>query len=265
MPDNNLFQNGQNNNSNNQNVDDGFEGDLSFDDLFLGSDEEIIPIQQRQPQETNQNQNQGQNQPTQTQNQYDQEITSLKNQLAQVTQFIIQSQQQNQQVQQQQNYPDPTQGRPMREWINEDGAENIMAGLITNIIKQAVQPMLQPLTPVVQNYQQQVAQQNQVGQLMQKYPDMQQVIGKNPDVARQIYQQTGGNVEAVYFALKQMSQQPNRNQQVDPQSLQNMRNMQQNYQVANNNGVAVNNGNSRIPKSPKEAARMAISEFGFRN
>lgn len=255
---NNLFQNEQNNN----NVDDGFEGDLSFDDLFLGNDDEIIPIQQRQAQQP---QTQEQPQTTQPQNPYEQEITGLKAQLNQLTQFIIQNQQQNQAQQQQQNYPDPTQGRPMREWINEDGAENIMAGLITNIIKQAVQPMLQPLTPVVQNYQQQVAQQNQVGQLMQKYPDMQQVIGKNPDVARQIYQQTGGNVEAVYFALKQMNQQPSRNQQVDQQSLQNMRNMQQNYQVANNNGVAGNNGNSRIPKSPKEAARMAISEFGFRN
>ena len=243
-------------------MDDGFEGDLSFDDLFLGNDDEIIPIQQRQTQQT---QTQEQPQTTQTQNPYEQEIATLKAQLAQVTQFIIQNQQQNQTQQQQQNYPDPTQGRPMREWINEDGAENIMAGLITNIIKQAVQPMLQPLTPVVQNYQQQVAQQNQVGQLMQKYPDMQQVIAKNPDVARQIYQQTGGNVEAVYFALKQMSQQPSRNQQVDQQSLQNMRNMQQNYQVANNNGVAVNNGNNRIPKTPKEAARMAISDFGFRN
>lgn len=265
MPDSNLFQNSQNN-QNTQNNENDFEGDLSFDDLFLNSDEEIIPISQKLQSQQSQDQNQDPQNQIQSKNPYEQEINTLKAQVNQLTQFIIQNQQQNQQLQQQQQtYPDPTQGRPMREWINEDGAENIMASLITNIINQAVKPLLQPLTPVVQSYQQQVAQQNQLGQLMQKYGDLQQVIAKNPDVARQIYQQTGGNVEAVYFALKQMGQQPSRNQQVSQQDLQTMKNMQQNYQVANNNGVAGGNGSNRVPKTPKEAARMVFNEFGFNN
>lgn len=266
----NLFQNTQSQQqpqNNNANNDDGFQSDISFDDLFLDGEDIVtrpsvnndqISLEENNNSDTNNNNSQ-----VQQPNQYEQQITALTNQVQQLTNYILQQQQQSQSQVQNQNQSDPFGGRPMREWINDDDAETKLVSLIVN----AVNTVNKPLQPVIQSYQQQYQQQQYIASLTQKYPDLQQTIASNQDVAREIYQKTGGNVEAVYFALKGGRVSPSRNAQVDQNNLNNLNNQATRFGNQNYNGGVNANGKGSsnvLPKSPKEAALMALKELSGR-
>lgn len=261
----NLFQNTQPQQTQNNNNDDGFQSDISFDDLFLDGEEIITrpSVNNDQISLEDNSVTQANNTQTQQPNQYEQQIAGLTNQVQQLTNYILQQQQQSQAQNQNQGQQDPFGGRPMREWINDDDAETKLVSLIVN----AVNTVNKPLQPVIQNYQQQYQQQQYVSTLMQRYPDLQQVISTNQDVAREIYQKTGGNVEAVYFALKGGKVSPTRNSQVDQNNLNNLNNQANRFGNQNYNGGVNGNGKgsgNALPKSPKEAALMALKELSGR-